>query len=133
MITKKELLKSKFKNLISIGLLVIGFIAGLFVAYSYYQPKLAYQEKTAQVWASEANKNQKQVDWLNKFISKLDPNPLLATPTPTTNNIGSFQQNNSNFPPGTVCTAIVNAYLKVGWSRTQINQMFKSTNPECSY
>jgi hypothetical protein len=123
----------KIKNIIPLGLLILGFVVGLIVMYLFLQPKLTYQGRTAQEWSNQANKNQQQADFYLKHIGNPDPNPFMPTPTPTTNNIGSFQQNNSNFPPGTVCTAIVNAYLKVGWTRTQINQMFKSTNPECTY
>lgn len=39
-------------------LLAIGFVVGVIVMFLYFQPKLAYQEKTARDFANVANKNQ---------------------------------------------------------------------------
>ena len=80
-------IKKHIKKINSLGLLAIGFVVGLVVMYLYLQPKLTYQEKTVRDLANLANKNQQNADlyeknWLNT-LSKLDPNPLLITPTPT--------------------------------------------------
>lgn len=68
-----------------LGLLAIGFIVGLLVMYLYFQPKLTYQGKTAQQWASLSNQYQKwATEWKQTdFSDYYQLRTLQRKPTPT--------------------------------------------------
>jgi hypothetical protein len=51
-------IKTKLHSAKPLNLMVVGFIVGLAVMYLFFQPKLAYQGKTAQDWAKVVSKNQ---------------------------------------------------------------------------
>lgn len=51
---------SKISKVNPFILITISFVVGLAVMYLYFQPKLAYKEKTAKNWANIANKNHKE-------------------------------------------------------------------------
>jgi hypothetical protein len=51
------------------------------------------------------------------------------TPTPTP--VTQYVAPSVDMPPG--CDTTINAYMKLGYSRSMTNQMLKSARPECSY
>jgi hypothetical protein len=110
---------------------LVGLLIGGVIVFLYFQPKLTYQGKSAQGWATDYSnlwKEYTQVELKNGdgYI------PGLATPNPTpTEQPISYFNKDSMLPPG--CITTINAYMKLGYSRFTTNQMLKESRPECAY
>lgn len=74
------------------GLLAIGLVVGIVIMYLYFQPKLAYQGKTAKDWSNLATENMNTTQEYSQKLSDLNKKyasvsaalqTLLNAPTPT--------------------------------------------------